>query len=173
MDSAPRTLHVWLESAADANDRNLRTRLPETLAKWNDLSLPVRLEPATDRASAEIQVDVISRFPVEPSRNRSATPAGLTRLTHNEAGEIIRARVIVALATPWSVRYTAADQRATLLHELGHALGLPHARSPFALMAQRPEVSSITGDDVILARASYGAARCGMNAVVAQANEKN
>jgi predicted Zn-dependent protease len=58
------------------------------------------------------------------------------------------------------VRYRVPVQERTLLHELGHALGLPHATGPNSLMSERPSGSTLTGTDIALARGHYSRSRC-------------
>jgi uncharacterized protein YejL (UPF0352 family) len=138
-------------------------RLRRVTTQWNLLGLPIRLAPTTNLASADIRVVVLRSLPVD-----SATPpsyaryrAGLTRLTLDEQGMIVRAHVAVAERAVDGSPYSSDDQVATLLHEIGHALGLPHSSSPMALMASRPVVTALTRTDVEMARRAYARACSG------------
>jgi YD repeat-containing protein len=135
-------------------------RLRRAIGYWNQVSLPVSLVLAQSPRSADVTVDIIRSFPPDNRLTGNEYRAGLTSLTYDEAGRITRARVFVAEATPFGTRYALIDQEGTLLHELGHALGLPHVANPFALMSSRPRVTSLTGFDVGLARSVYQGAGC-------------
>lgn len=158
-----RPIRVWLDVNTDASDGwsgSGLTRLRTAIEYWNKVSLPVRLVLAQSARSAEVTVDIIRSFPPDNRLNGNEYRAGLTLLKYDDAGRITRARVFVAEATPYGSRYELVDQEGILLHELGHALGLPHVANPFALMSSRPSVTSLTGIDVGLARSVYQGTGC-------------
>jgi hypothetical protein len=152
-----RSLLVWLDVAAQDLDgwrpygmRRLRFAMDE----WNSIRLPVRFVAAQSAREADIVVDIIESIPA-PDDSTGRDQAGVTRLTYLPTGEILKARVLVAVKPPQGGRYPVLDQQANLLHELGHAIGLPHVIVTSAIMAIRRTSYSITGADIALARAHY------------------
>lgn len=158
-----RPVRVWLdvnEGVSDGWEVRGNTRLRSAIGYWNQLSLPVTLVMAHSPRSADVTVDIIPSFPRDNRLGANEYRAGLTTLTYDDHGRITRARVFVAETTPYGIRYAVVDQEATLLHELGHALGLPHLANPFALMSSHPRVSMLTSADVALAHNVYRGSGC-------------
>lgn len=158
-----RLIKVWLDVDPATTDGWFAMggrRMRRALDHWNALGLPVKLVPASSAGDANILVDVIPHFPPEAELQGDEYRAGLTHVTFDSNGRITRARVFIAQATPYGHRYPVVDQEATLLHELGHALGLPHVANPMAMMAARPSAFTLTPADVHLARSVYGDITC-------------
>lgn len=151
-----RPLRVWIDTRSQSFDgwgpygwRRLRL----AMAEWNVIRLPLRFVEARSLRESDIVVDVLESIPGQDRGDRDQ--AGVTSLTY-EVDAIIRARVFIAISAPFGVRYSVADQQANLVHELGHALGLPHAAEAGAVMAPRRVADELTGADIALARSHYG-----------------
>lgn len=172
---ATRRLDVRLQVLPEASASwrlDGRVRVEEALAPWNRAGLPVRLVRADRGDSPAIRVTVVRRLPLDPEDGSLAYRAGVTHLRYDASGSIISAQVLLAEETPRGEPYSVRDQVATLMHELGHALGLPHSEHPYALMSARTVAMSLTPHDVALARAVYGGRSCrGGGPVTASRND--
>lgn len=160
--TVPRVIRVWIDEATQSLEgwsTYGRRRVRQGMNAWNVLGLPVRFEAASSGRDADVIVTVVDTLPGEtasPGENQ----AGLTRLVYGARGELVRANVFVAVRARYGVRFSLPDQQATLLHELGHALGLPHASGPRSLMSAQRVGSVITGVDIALARTHYAIVPC-------------
>jgi hypothetical protein len=157
-----RVLRTWIDEEKQVPDGwstyGLR-RLRSATERWNRLRLPVRMELAESRAEADIEVSIVDSVPAQ-QQMRGAGQSGATSITTLRPGEIEKAHVLVAVAASYGVRYRLPAQEATLLHELGHALGLPHATGPRAVMSEQKSLATLTGTDIALARSHYSRPRC-------------
>ena len=148
------------KGSSDGWQREGEARLEQVLRLWNTTGIPVRLARAPSRAAAQIRVMILERLPADTADPANTYRAGLTQLSHDASGAIAGARVYVAEETPRGVQYAVSDQVATLLHELGHALGLPHSPNQYAVMSARSVATSITPADVTLARSVFAGRGC-------------
>src|SRR5262245_47621278 len=134
VEGHPRTrlpLAVWLPSSGDAA---LDAAARRALDDWNAVArdaLGVEAFSLGGREAAQVRVAL------EPPTTKGLM--GMTHLTTDDAGVIqlpISITVIEPVARGQTSRETLLYQ--VVAHELGHALGLPHARDPASLMCCPP-----------------------------------
>ena len=94
-----------------------------------------------------------------------STNPGVTMLYRNPAGRLTHADVFIAAApAPWRTGTPDRVLYATIAHEIGHALGLPHDPSPDALMHPSPLVTVVTPLDLARLRALVAGPESGASA---------
>lgn len=140
--SRPGTLRLWVQPWTDNADQGIdHGRLvDEAIAAWTR-SDAVHIARVSWPMDADIRLYWSDRLP--PSN------PGVTMLYSSKSGHLTRADVFVSIApAPWHIGTPDRVLYATIAHELGHALGLPHDPSPRALMHPAPLVTSVTEEDL-------------------------
>jgi len=114
---------------------------------WSPLALGLRLLETRDTAQATLIVEWT------PSLSERS---GVTNVTWDRAGRILRARVTLATRDPVSGEILSEHaRRAIALHEMGHALGLPHSADEDDAMHPVTSVERPTDRDLTSIRLLY------------------
>lgn len=148
------TLAVWVDSATWVSgwEPEFMRLVADAGEAWRAAGVPVHFARAGSPDSADVRVHWV--------RWKDGTERGATTWALDASGELIGAEVTIVLAP----RRTLPVSSATLLypivlHEVGHALGLPHARSSDSVMYFRTGGALTLGDsDRKAVRAAYSGA---------------
>jgi hypothetical protein len=111
----------------------------EAMKMWENPELELTFEPVTDTLEADIVVRWIARFPIDRT--------GQTDLTWDQYGRVQRAIITLAIADGRGTTLPGSALLSVAIHEVGHALGLPHSGNPADVMFPEPRIATLSPRD--------------------------
>lgn len=130
------------------------TQYPElargVFGEWSEAGFPLRFTFIYDSASADITIRWVDRFPSEDGKR-----IGVTDRVQTSAFEITKAYVAIANHDSAGRPLSPATVGGVIRHEVGHALGLNHARDPSSVMYRESATSTIGNSDRATLRLLY------------------
>jgi hypothetical protein len=120
----------------------------QALDAWSPATVGLRFLEQADT----VDVKMIVRW----TDTLAADRAGATDVTWDKSGRVHRVTVYLAVRSPSTGRPFAPEaRRAIVLHELGHALGLPHSAHPEDAMYPIATATGLTDRDRFSLRLLY------------------
>jgi hypothetical protein len=136
-----------IEGGAPGYQPRMAGYVREALGRWEGAGIGAQFTISSDTSGAEIQVRWIDHFDFDR--------AGQTDLTWDQAGRVRKALILLALRTNTGVTLPDAALLTVAVHEVGHALGLPHSPDPGDVMFPATQTGVLSDRDRRTAQVLY------------------
>jgi matrixin len=136
-----------VEGGAPGYQPRMAGYVREALGRWEGAGIGTRFTTTDDTSGAEIQVRWIDHFDFDR--------AGQTDLTWDQAGRVRKALILLALRTNTGVTLPDAALLTVAVHEVGHALGLPHSPDSGDVMFPATQTGVLSDRDRRTAQVLY------------------
>ncbi len=148
-DRTGRPLRVWIDENQHIEGWNTDfvPAVRDAFDTWTTTGIPVRFTHVTDSVSADVHVYFTERF--------ANGISGKTVWSRDAAWWLVSSDIQLGLAHPGGGIVSPPQMRAIALHEVGHLLGLDHAKASDEIMSARIRVRELTDADRATVRLLY------------------
>lgn len=140
-DRTVTALRVWVQPRADVPNWNSAypQMVRDVFPEWSAAGFPLRFLHVVDSASADLHVRFTTAL--------GGRQIGTTRRYRDRHGWIVAADILLATESADGVRFSPAFITGIARHEVGHALGLGHARDSATVMFPESVTTTIAAAD--------------------------
>jgi hypothetical protein len=134
-----RPLSIALIEGGPSPQPNAGGYVQEAFKYWESLGLDLHFVFTADTLAADMVVKWIPKFAIDRT--------GQTDLTWDQFGRVQRAVITLAIADGRGRTLPSTALLSVAIHEVGHALGLPHSALPTDVMFPEPRITELSSRD--------------------------